>query len=210
MKSFKDYLTESKKIYEFKVKIAGDCPKDCASQIKLALAQFHPTGVSAGKRTPIQERHSEFPEHKNVNMTVFDVTTDYPATNRQLHDMLTSHLGMPASTIKVANMAEEHEHEINHANDKRTHTAVGGTEQEPSNHSDMVNDAYKMKFLQELGKEKHQGTQYKGINDEILADSVPGFAKEYRKEKQSTKESIHASRIGTKQNTLHSPVGGAR
>jgi dissimilatory sulfite reductase (desulfoviridin) alpha/beta subunit len=34
MKSFKDYLTESKKTYDFKVKIAGDCPKDCVKKIK--------------------------------------------------------------------------------------------------------------------------------------------------------------------------------
>jgi hypothetical protein len=207
MKSFKEYLTESKKIYEFKVKIAGDCPPDCTSQIKVALAQFNPTGVSAGKRTPIQERHSEFPEHKNVNMTVFDVTTDYPATNRQIHDMLAAHLGMPASCIKVKNMAEELEHEINHEHDKRTHRAIGGTMQEPSDNSDLVGEKHKMKFLQELGKEKHQGTHYKGINDDILAQSVPGLAKEYRKEKQSTVEQAHASPIGTKQNKIPSPIG---
>ena len=55
MKSFKEYLTESKRVYEFKVKIAGNCPKDCASQIKTALSQFHVESCSAGKSTPIQE-----------------------------------------------------------------------------------------------------------------------------------------------------------
>ena len=34
MKSFKEYLTESKKTYEFKVKIAGNIPKDFATNLK--------------------------------------------------------------------------------------------------------------------------------------------------------------------------------
>jgi hypothetical protein len=196
MKSFKEYLTESKKIYEFKVKIAGDCPTDCSSQIKAALAQFHVSSVSAGKRTPIQERHSEFPEHKNVNMTIFDVTTDYPATNKQIHDIVASGLGMPANCIKVKNMAEELEHEINHEHDIRTGKALVGTIQTPSDNSHLVGEKHKMNFLQELNKEKHQGTQVKGYNDEILAPSVPGAAKEYRKStKESTVEKAHRSPV---------------
>ena len=181
MKSFKEYLTESKKIYEFKVKIAGECPSDCSSQIKASLAQFQVSSVSAGKRTPIQERHSEFPEHKNVNMTVFDVATDYPATNKQIHDLLSASLGMPANSIKVKSLAEEIEHEINHQHDKRTGKALIGTPTEPSNHDDLVGEKRKMKFLQELGNEKHQGTQIKGYNDVLLADKVPSSAKEYAK-----------------------------
>ena len=141
-------------------------------------------------------------------MTVFDVTTDYPATNKQIHDKLAASLGMPASAIKVKNLAEEREDEINHEHDERTHKALVGTEQDPSNNGNLVNDEYKMKFLQELGKEKHQGTQYKGVNDAILADSVPGVAKEYRKEKQTTVEKAHASPIGTKQNKIPSPIKG--
>lgn len=178
MKSFKDYLTESKKVYEFKVKIAGDCPEDCSAQIKGALAQFHVATVSSGKRTPIQERHSEFPEHKNVNMTIFDVKTDYPATSLQVKDLVASSLGLAGSCVKVQNMAEEKEHAINHANDKRTGEAIVGTEYEPSNNQDLVGDEYAMSFLKELNKDKHQGTQVKGYNDELLADGAPAHSKE--------------------------------
>ena len=61
MKSFTEYLTESKKVYEFKIKVAGECPKDCASQVKKALAQYKVEKCSAGKSTPIQETQEEFP-----------------------------------------------------------------------------------------------------------------------------------------------------
>ena len=178
MKSFKDYLTESKKVYEFKVKIAGDCPEDCSAQIKGALAQFHVATVSAARRTPIQERHSEFPEHKNVSMSIFDVKTDYPATSLQVKDLVASSLGLSGSCVKVASLAEEKEHEINHANDKKSGEALIGTDYKSSDNQDLVGEEYKMNFLKELNKDKHHGTEVKGWNDEILADSAPKHSKE--------------------------------
>ena len=178
MKSFKEYLTESKKVYEFKVKIAGEHPKDAAAQIKAALSEFHVTSVGAGRSSPIQEHQHEFPEHKNISMTVFDVTTDYPANTVQVREKVSSVLGLPQANVKVKNLAEELEHEINHAHDERTHKSMLGTDYENSNNSDLVGEKYKMSFLQELGKEKHQGTQYKGVNDKILATGAPKPVKE--------------------------------
>ena len=46
MKSFKEYLTESKKTYHFKVKIAGHEGKDATNRMKEALAQFDPVKIS--------------------------------------------------------------------------------------------------------------------------------------------------------------------
>jgi hypothetical protein len=178
MKTFKEYLTESKKTYEFKVKIAGDHVKDAATQIKASLSEFHVTKVSAPRATPIQERQAEFPEHRNTQMTVYDVSTDYPATSLQIRDRVAAGLGVTHNHVKVVSLAEEKEHEINHQYDERTGKALVGTMQEPSNHSDLVNDTYKMNFLKELNKEKHQGTQVKGYNDEILATDMPKHVKE--------------------------------
>jgi hypothetical protein len=197
MKSFKEYLTESKKIYEFKVKIAMDCGKETAQKIKGALGEFHVGSVSAGKSVPIQERHSEFPEHKNISMTVFDVATNYPATNQQIQDKLASVLCLPHNKIKVKNIAEEKEFEINHQHDQRTGKAIGGTEQEPSNHQDLVGDKRALSFLQELNREKHQGTEVKGYNDELLAASAPKHVKETSGKQVKVKN--NATNIFTKQ-----------
>jgi len=203
MKSYKEYLTESKKVYEFKVKIAGDHPDNAVEQIKGSLSQFHVTKVNKGITTPIQERHSEFPEHKNVGMTIYDVTTDYPATSLQIRDMVATGLGVTHSHVIVRNMWEEREHEINHEHDEKTGKAVGGTTQDPSDHSDLVNDKYKYDLLKELGKEKHNMTQVKGFNDQILAEKMPGVAEEYRKVKEfNTNKPGTTSIIGTKQNKL--------
>lgn len=210
MKSFTEYLTESKKVYQFKVKIAGDQPDNIVEQIKGSLDQFHVSSVSKGGTAPIQERHSEFPEHKNIGMTIYDVTTDYPATAAQIRDIVASGLGVTLSHIVVRNMAEEREHEINHEHDERTHTAIVGTTQTPSNHGNMVNDTHKYNLLKELGKEKHSMTQVKGFNDQLLAKSAPGPAKEYGKNKTTTKKSGTISAIGTKQNKIPDPMKGVR
>jgi hypothetical protein len=195
MKSFKEYLTESTKVYEFKVKIAGEHQSDVATKIKAALGEFEISSCSAGKRTPIQERHSEFPEHRNVHMTVYDIATNYPCTSKQIQDKLCAIMNISHASVKVRSMAEEKEMMINHQYDKLSGQALGGTMQEPSDNSDLVGEKHKMNFLSSLTHERHQGTQVKGFNDEILARSVPGLAKEYRKEKQSTVEKAHRSPV---------------
>ena len=208
MKSFKEYLTESKRVYEFKVKIAGDCPKDCSTQLKAALAQFHVASVSAGKSTPIQERQSEFPEHKNVGMTIFDVATDYPANSVQVRDIVAAHLGLAHANVKVKSFAEEREYEINHANDQRSGKALIGSEQDPSNHQSLVGEEHKMNFLKELNKEKHQGTQYTGYNDQILAKHAPGPSKETPGKQVESKTKFR--NIFTKQVKITDPMKGAK
>ena len=63
MKSFKEYLTESKKVYEFKVKIAGDIPKDFANNLKIALAQFN---VESIKNATVSYTHLTLPTKRIV------------------------------------------------------------------------------------------------------------------------------------------------
>jgi hypothetical protein len=196
MKSFKEYLTESKRVYEFKVKIAGDCPKDCHSQIKIALSQFHVESCSTGKRTPIQETHTDFPDHKNINVTLFDVCTSYPATSQQVRDKIAECLKMPHSAIRVKNIREADEDEINHQHDNKTGKSVLQADYEASNNQKMVGSEHSMSLLKELNKTKKSGHQYTGANDAILAKNVPA-------EKTNTKESKqnNTSPVGSKQLT---------
>ena len=199
MKSFKEYLTESKKVYEFKVKIAGKCPTDCSKQIKAALAPYNVTSVSAGKRTPIQEHQADFPEHKNVEMTIFEIATDYPVTSPQVRDLLANVLGKPLSTVKVKTEAEEFEHAINHENDSSSGESLltkKELEDVPGG-QDMVGEKHTMSLLKELNKTKKAGEQYTGVNDEILASGAPKHGKETPSKQVKVKTKIQ--NIFTKQ-----------
>jgi hypothetical protein len=61
-----------------------------------------------------------------------------------------------------------------------------------------------MRFLKELNKEKHQGTQYKGVNDQILAKKVPVDKTISDKPKPVGKSD---SPIGSRKVKLPSPKG---
>ena len=117
MKTYREYLTESKKSYEFKVKIAGEQKKEYCEGIKKALAQFKVESCSTGKSIPIQETQIDFPEKQNVGVTIFDVTLSYPATAPQIREMVANQLGLTPCCVKVRNLKEEEENVLNHEHD---------------------------------------------------------------------------------------------
>ena len=171
MKSFKEYLVENKKIYKFKIKLVGDFPKDCAERIKTALAEFGVASVGTAKTTPISANHKDFPEHKNVAMSVFDATTQYPATSEQLHNKIVQGLGVVPDNIKVYTEKELEEIALNHANDERTGEAIIGTDYEPADNQDLVGDK-RLTFLKSL-KNEEKFKPVTGTNDELLAKTMP-------------------------------------
>lgn len=172
MKSFKEYLTESKRVYEFKIKLAGDFEKN-TDAIKKALAQFNVESCSTGKRTPIAETQPDFPNHKNINVTVYDVTVSYPTTSPRVRAAVAEALGCGEDCVRVRNLQEQAEDAINHANDEISGDSVLSKDYEASDNQKLVGDKHTFSLLKELGKTKHAGEQVKGINDAILAKSVP-------------------------------------
>ena len=173
MKRFTEYLAESKRVYEFKIKIAGEAPVDSAKRLKAALGQFNVESCSSGKRTPIQETQVDFPSHKNINVTVFDVTTSYPATNLQIQNVVTSAFKLTDACVKVTNIHEEQEYALNHEHDEISKESLLGKEYKDTSAQNIVGATHSMNMLKELGKFKNQGTQYTGVNDQLLAKTVP-------------------------------------
>ena len=106
MSTFKDYLTESAKSYDYKIKVAGDIADDFASKLESALAKFEVANMSAGKKTPIMTLPLDFPALSNEQVTIFDVTTNYPASQRVMHEYLSDILRVPATHIVVRKPGE--------------------------------------------------------------------------------------------------------
>jgi hypothetical protein len=44
---------------------------------------------------------------------------------------------------------------------------------EKSNHQAMAGEKGKLSFIKSLGKDRHRGEQYKGVNDQLLAKNSP-------------------------------------
>jgi len=173
MKSFRQHLVESKQVYEFKVKVVGD-PTTCQiDKFKGALERFTLESFSSGTRTPIQETQIDFPDHKNISAMVYDVVLTYPATSFQVRQLAAESLGLSECCIKVRNLKEQSELDLNHQYDEKTGEALLGKDYEKENNQHLVGETQAMLMLKELGKVKHQGDQYKGVNDKLLAKKAP-------------------------------------
>jgi len=106
MSTFKDYLTESAKSYDYKIKVAGEIADDFASKLESALAKFEVANMSAGKKTPIMTLPLDFPALSNEQVTIFDVTTNYPASSNVMKEYLSDMLRVPATHMVVRKPGE--------------------------------------------------------------------------------------------------------
>lgn len=93
MKSLKDYLTESKKTWNFKIKVAGDLPEKFESTLKSVLSKWD---VTLGEKTttPVQKLPLDFPQLENKEVHIIEVTANYPVTSTEITSAIqeTTHL----------------------------------------------------------------------------------------------------------------------
>lgn len=101
MKNFKDFLTESKKTYKFKIRVAGDLPENFEDNLEQNLKKFDLVNLSSGKRTPISEKPLDFPQLQNLEVTHFEAEINYPTTSHHLEHYLTDNCVIPHSHIIV-------------------------------------------------------------------------------------------------------------
>jgi len=84
MKTFAEYLTESRKTFDYRIKIAGDLTPGFMKEFEQKLKQFDVIKATAPKTTPVQKTLADFPQYNNESMTFMDVTFNYPATPPQI------------------------------------------------------------------------------------------------------------------------------
>ena len=80
MKTLKEYIAESKKVYSFKIKVAGDLPESFQENLKQSLERCKVIKLEKIKSTPIQALPLDFPTMKNVEVHMFEVMCEYPIT----------------------------------------------------------------------------------------------------------------------------------
>ena len=99
MKTFLEYLTQTQKTYDFKVKTANIDPKDHLDEIKTALAGYAVETVGAVKSLPIMENCIDFPNIKNAEIHVFEVELKYPVQATQLREMIAETIGATLNQV---------------------------------------------------------------------------------------------------------------
>ena len=106
MSTFKQYLSESAKSYDYKIKVAGDSKDIDKNRLETALQKFELAKMSAGKTRPIMTLPLDFPSLSNESVTIFDVTTNYPASAREMKEYIGTYMNIPQTHIVVRKPGE--------------------------------------------------------------------------------------------------------
>jgi hypothetical protein len=203
MKSFTAFLTESKKQYAFRVKLACECTADDMTALKAALDKYKVAAISQLKETPIAETHIGFEHLKNVKVSIIDVLTDYPANPVQIREMIRDTLHVSESYIMVTTPGQEaNAYPVPEVNGDGA--LLNRSEMSPADPSahEMVGLQRLEAMLKEMGDDRYEGTQYKGVNDGIQA------SKPFKEKKAQTTNDLPAGKmspVGTHKNKVPNP-----
>lgn len=106
MKKFKDYLAESEKTYNYRIKIVGDTPSSMMKDLAEKLKQFDIVRMTDPKTTPVQKSPADFPNFANESVTHVDMECRYPAIEPQIQQ-LAQLIGMDPNRIRMLTVPYE-------------------------------------------------------------------------------------------------------
>jgi hypothetical protein len=106
MKNFQEYLAESQRTYNYRIKIVGDVEPALVKALEEKLKQFDPVKVSAVKKTPIQLKPADFPAHANESVSAMDCEFRYPAIEPQIQQ-IAQLLGLDPNRIRMLTVPYE-------------------------------------------------------------------------------------------------------
>ena len=174
MSTFTQYLTETTKSYDYKVKVAGTIADDFKNRMETALQKFELAKMSAGKKTPIQSMPLDFPALSNEEVTIFDVTTNYPVSVNVLKEYLADYMNVNASLIvvrKPGEPTEEYQDQIADAGKSDFANKLASVEEKFEKHpvkgEDHFGDKHNMSLMKELLKtrDRNLGEIEKGADN---------------------------------------------
>jgi hypothetical protein len=174
MSTFTQYLTEAAKSYDYKVKVAGMIADDFKNRMETALQKFELAKLSAGKKTPIQSLPLDFPALSNEEVTIFDVTTNYPCSVNVLKEYLADYMNVNASMIvvrKPGEPTEEYQDQMADAGKSDFANKLASVEEKFEKHpvkgEDHFGDKHNMSLMKELLKtrDRNLGEIEKGTDN---------------------------------------------
>lgn len=165
MKTFKEYLFENKKIYNFKIKVAGDLPETFQDDLKTSLDRCQVAKFTKLATTPIQALPLDFPGQKNCQVHVFEVICEYPITAPEIAVDVKS-LGIDDSRFRVRGAGEPSEYDQVIDNDLLTKDGLLTDSQYKESPTikvkDYFGDDFNKSFLKDLEKTSKQRKKDQG------------------------------------------------
>ena len=154
MKNFKEYLAESAKSWDFRIKIAGSVDATRTKMVETLLSKYMVSKFKKVGTTPIQDLPLDFPHIKNMEVTIFETTVTYPVTQEELRDYLANGLGVTKDAMVVRRPGEPYERyqETKEIRDGALLDDPNYKEAEKHNFDDYYGDKYNSGFVKELNE----------------------------------------------------------
>jgi hypothetical protein len=186
MKNFLQHLTDSRKTYEFVIKLADIDPADIMDRLTASLDAYGLDSLSKPKRLPIKANDIDFPSLPNVQLYLLDAVLTYPVNDAQLRAIVAERSAIPLSNIVV--VPKNHPEQIwrwnaNGESELRTFKKGEAVLDKPyeadSQGSAEASKAYSQcSFLKELSSPKYEiaGSEVsdgKTTNDIVTGDTSP-------------------------------------
>jgi hypothetical protein len=166
MKNFRQYLSEQKKVYSFKIKVAGDLPENFQDNLKKSLEKYQIITLDK-MTTPVQESPLDFPELANKEVTIYDLVVEYPITAPEIANFIKD-MNVTEECFRVRNSSSPSEY------DHRIQPDVAGallddpmyTEADKIKTKDYFGDGFNKDFLKELAKLSKERVKESGSNND--------------------------------------------
>ena len=101
MKNFLNYLEQSQKTYEFRIKIANIDPAEKLAMLESALDAYGLESLGKPKRLPLKESDVDFPNHGTVELYLMDAVLKYPRNEYQLRTIIAERAGIAQANIVI-------------------------------------------------------------------------------------------------------------
>ena len=158
MKTFTEYLTESKKIYSFKIKVAGDLPENFINDLKSRVDKKSCIKLEEVEKTPAAELPMEFPEMPEAEIHILEMICEYPITSPEVVNEISA-MGLEASCFRVRNSLEPSEidqatvGEVSNPDGLLNDSNYSETGPSKLKHKDYFGDDFNRGFLKSLAKQ---------------------------------------------------------
>jgi hypothetical protein len=160
MKSLKQYLAESEKTYEFRLRSLNEISDEHMDRIENHMKKYNMESMGAPKKT-IMHKPRGFAEVGAQEVYIYDFATKLPATPHALHEEIASICGCSMGSMIVHNMKEAEElWEVEEESDEEATSVLADadySEAEKINPEDHYGDKYNEKMVKDsLGAELYK------------------------------------------------------
>jgi hypothetical protein len=163
MKSLNEYLTESKKQYDLRIKMAIPLGETIDSSIDdkmdVFLKRYSPASISSARKLMTQTNPLEFANQGTaIDVYIVDAKLNLPVAPHILQQQLVEYLSIPEYKLKVRNL-EDPLNELDEPEDESPKEAIMGTDysgDEAKNNSRYYGGEYNVDFLKGLESRKFE------------------------------------------------------